>query len=43
MANRGKAAGKKATAAVNPATAGPEKDGIETNVWGPGFLNWDII
>ena len=43
MANRGKAAGKKATVAGKPSDSRAGKDGIETNVWGPGFLNWDII
>lgn len=50
MANRGKAAEKKATAVgkpsdsrENPALAGLEKGGTEINVWEPEFLNWDII
>lgn len=50
MANKGKAAGKKVTAAgkpsdsrANPAKVGLESGGTGTNVSEPGFLNWDII
>ena len=43
MANRGKAAGKKAVSDGKPSDSEPEKGGTEISAWAPGFLNSDII
>ena len=43
MANRGKAAGKKTTAAGKPSDSRAGKRRDRNNEWEPGFPNWDII
>ena len=43
MANRGKTAGKKTIVTGKPSDSRAGKRGTGTNVWEPGFPNWDII